>query len=247
MPDLFNFGTNKQGLIVFGGESSADYGMVVSEPPAFERAARKQTVYKVPGKNGSVVIQQDAWDDVSRTYKVWLAQNSSMDIVTQVDAVEAWLNGFSGYQRLEDNFEPDVFRLAYYSGGDSFSNELMLAGEATLRFTCKPQRFYKNGEQTVSVSNGSKLYNETRFASKPLIHIEGSGTVGFGIGSKTITASITDYINIDCEEMNAFRLPNENKNSSISGPFPVLAPGYNTITITGTVTSATIIPRFFTI
>lgn len=247
MPNLSILGTNKRGLIVYGGESSADYGMVISEPPAFERGARKQTVYKVPGRNGAVVIQQDAWEDVARSYSVWLARDPRSNLVDQIDAVEAWLNSSAGYQRLEDNFEPEVFRLAYYSGGDSFTNEIMQAGTATLRFTCKPQRFYKTGELEEEITNGAQIYNKTRYASKPLIHIEGTGSVSFSIGGQTMTATLTDYINIDCETMNAYRLPTENKNGSISGAFPVLQPGNNTISITGTVTAATLTPRFFTI
>ena len=247
MAKLFNIGTNKQGLIVYGGESSTDYGMVVSEAPSFERPARKQTVYTVPGRNGAVVFQQDAWDDVSRSYKVWLADDPNKDLVDQVDAIEAWLNSQDGYQRLEDNFEPDIFRLAYFSGGIGFTNSLMQIGEASLKFTCRPERFYKEGEFPITVINGSKINNSTRFASKPLIHIEGSGSVTVSIEGVSIVASMTDYINIDCETMNAYRLPAENKNADISGTFPTIKPGVNSIGITGTVTNCTITPRYFTI
>ena len=110
---LNSLGTNKQGLIVYGDGSSADYGMVVAEAPAFERPSRKQTVYKVPGRNGAVIVQQDAWEDVGRSYKVWLTKDKDKDLVQYFNAVEAWLNSQNGYQRLEDSFEPDVFRLAY--------------------------------------------------------------------------------------------------------------------------------------
>lgn len=241
------FGTNKQGLIVFGGESSADYGMVISEPPVFERASRKQTVYKVPGRNGSVIFQEDAWEDVGRSYRVWLAKDRDGSIVDQVNAVEAWLNSQSGYQRLEDSFEQDTFRLAYYLGGEGFTNELMLAGEATLKFTCRAERFLKTGAQEQAITNGDKIFNPTRFASKPLIHLEGSGVITLTIGGQTITANLDDYINIDCETMNAYREPTELKNSSIVGTFPKIKPGANAIGITGTLTGATIVPRFFTI
>lgn len=247
MAKLFNEFTNRRGLIVYGGEASSDYGMVVAEAPSFERPTRKQSVYTVPGRNGAVVFQQDAWEDVVRSYQVWLADDAEQDLVDQVDAFEAWLNSQKGYQRLEDSFEPDVFRLAYYSGGIGVSNHLTQYGEATLSFTCRPERFYKSGEQPVTVVNGDKINNPTRFTSKPLIHIEGSGTVTITCGGKTMSASVTDYINIDCEQMNAYRLPAENKNSQISGSFPVIEPGINTVGITGTVSLCTITPRYFTI
>ena len=244
---MLDLGTNKRGLIVYGGESSADYGMVVAEPPAFERGVRRQTVYKVPGRNGSVVIQQDAWEDVNRSYKIWIAADAGEELADKIDAFDAWLNSQNGYQRLEDNFEPDVYRLAYYSGGTEFSNMLMTAGEATLKFTCRAERFYKEGEQEVALVSGTPVYNPTRFESKPLVYIEGSGAVTLTVNAKSITATLTDYIYIDSEAMNAYRGATENMNDKITGTFPTLAPGANAITISGTVTKATIVPRYFTI
>lgn len=247
MAKLFDMGTNKRGLIVYGGEASADYGMVIAEAPTFEKATRKATVYNVPGRNGSIIFQQDAFNDVGRSYKVWLAPDEGEDLADKVSAFSAWLISCTGYQRLEDSFEPDVYRLAYYNGGNDVSNELTQYGETTLTFTCRPERFLKDGETPQAVTNGSKLYNPTRFSSKPLIHIEGSGSVTITFGGATMSATLTDYINIDCDAMNAYRLAAENMNDKISGTFPKLAPGYNTIAITGSVSKCVITPRYFTI
>ena len=247
MPDLMFNGTNRQGLIVYGGEASDDYGIVVSEAPAFDKPVRKTEVINVPGRNGSVLFQQNAFEDVTRTYDVWVCEGID-NLAVKVNAVSAWLLSKTGYQRLEDSFEPDVFRLAYYNGGNEFTNQLMTAGSAALSFTCRPERFYKEGEIPVSVSNGDKILNLTKFASKPLIHIEGSGTVTVSIGGETITAKdLVDYINIDCDRMDAYRLTSENKNDKISGTFPTIKSGSNTIATTGTITKLEITPRYFTI
>lgn len=247
MANLFNQTTNKQGLIVYGGEASSDFGMVIAEAPAFTFPTRKQTIYTVPGRNGDIIIQQDAWNDVPKNYNVWLTKTGEDDLATSVSELMAWLNSKKGYQRLEDNFEPEVFRLAYYSGGASLANHLTQYGEGTLAFTCRAERFYKSGEQELTVSNGDKINNPTRYASKPLIHIEGSGSVTISFGGSTMSATLTDYINIDCESMNAYRLPSENKNDKIGGTFPTLQPGINTIGTTGTVSKVVITPRYFTI
>ena len=250
MAKLFNGGTNRQGLIVYGSVDSSNYGIVVGESPAFERPARKQTIIQVPGRNGSVIFQENAWEDVVRQYEVWLDEDLAHGntLADKVTAFEAALNSENGYTRLEDNFEPDIYRLAYYSGGDAFSNEMTQYGRATLRFTCRPERFLKSGDIPVEVTNGYTLTNPTRFASKPIIHIEASNeTISVSIGGKTITAEVTDYINIDCERMNAYRLPVENKNDKISGSFPTIPSGSNTIGITGTYTKVEITPNYFTI
>ena len=240
--------TNRQGLLVWGGEASADYGMVIAEAPAFDKPAKRTDVFAVPGRNGSILFQDGSFEDVTRSYNVWIAERTG-NLADRVNALTAWLYSKSGYTRLEDNFEPDVYRLAYFSGSNDISNELTQYGQTTLTFTCRPERFYKSGEFPISVTNGDKLTNITRFASKPLIHIEAAGTVNVTINGITVTATVTDYINIDCERMNAYRLPSENLNDKITGAFPVIVPGTNSvgITVTGTLTAVTITPRYFTI
>ena len=246
MPNIFNEHTNKRGLIVYGGETSTDYGIVVGEVPSFDKPNRRADVFSVQGRNGSIIFQDGSFDDVTRSYKVWIAEENN-DLVDKVNAVSGWLYSKTGYQRLEDSFEPDVFRLAYYNGSGNVSNELMMFGETTLSFVCRPERFLKSGEEVVTVVNADKIYNPTRFEAKPLIHIEGSGTVSISINGKALTASIADYINIDCDRMDAYRLPTENKNSTISGTFPTLPSGTNTISLTGSISKCTITPRYFII
>lgn len=248
MPDFLN-DLNRQGLIKWGGENSTNYGIVVGESPVFDKPKRKQTVFNVPGRNGSILMQQDAFEDVVRTYKVWIAEDSANNatLTDRVSAVTAWLNSKSGYQELEDSFEPDYFRLAYYSGGDSFSDNMMQYGESELNFTCRPERFLKTGATAVTVTNGQTLTNPTKFTSKPLIYIQGSGTYSITLGGKTITATVTDYIYIDCDAQNAYRLATENRNDKITGSFPVMPSGANTVAITGSPTAVKITPRYFTI
>lgn len=250
MAKLFDNGTNTQGVIVYGGVDSSNYGIVVGESPAFERPNRKQTIIQVPGRNGSVLFQENAWEDVTRTYSVWLDEDiaNNKSLADKVNDYQAALNSLNGYQMLTDNFEPDVYRLAYYSGGDQFTNEMTQYGRANLRFVCRPERFLVSGADAVEVDDGDTLTNPTPFASKPLIHIEASNeTIEVSIGGKTITAEVTDYINIDCERMNAYRLPVENRNDKISGTFPTIPSGSNTIGITGNYTKVEITPNYFTI
>jgi phage-related protein len=257
MPNLFDSDTNTQGVIVYGGESSDDYGMVVAEAPAYERPKRKQTIYNVPGRNGSILFQQDAWEDVNRSYKVWLAEDSTDTLVEKVDAFEAWLNTQKGYVRLEDNFEPDVFRLAYYSGGDGFSNNLTQYGEATINFTCRPERFLKSGDTAVEVADGSVLTNPTRYTSKPLIYIEATASSGYlpdvSIyinGTRIRVGGFHDSVYIDCATMYAYGNPN-NHSYSVTGSFPTMVPGDNTIGTSKsdytTLTKVEITPRYFII
>lgn len=243
MRDNF-IGTNERnGLIVYGGEASADFGIVVSEAPSFDRAKRKSTLYTVPGRNGAVIYQQNAYEDVTRSYKVFITAD---DLPAAINEAGAWLYSKTGYQRLEDSFEPDTYRLAYFNGVD-FSNELMQYGEATLSFICRPERFYKDGEREIDIINVDTLRNPTRFESKPLIHVEGEGEITITVNGLSLDCNVIDYINIDSDRLNAYREETENMNGSVSGTFPVLVPGNNSISLTGNITAITLVPRYFTI
>lgn len=250
MPKLFNSVTNKQGLFVFGGEASSDYGIVVAEAPTFEQPTRKQTVYTIPGRNGAIIEQQDAWEDVTRKYKVWLTKTGTEKLNTSVNSLTAWLNSQNGYTRLEDSFEPEVFRLAYYSGGNDVSNELTQYGESTLTFTCRPERFLVEGAMEYDVTNDQKLGNPTRFKSKPLIYIEVAAPnttvlIGDAVGHY-FELTLDDYAYVDCETMNVYRLDYENLNNVFVGNFLELIPGNNNLTIHDA-SKVTFIPRYFTI
>lgn len=242
---LNKIGTHTRGVFVYDGESSDAFGMVVSEPPVFSKAKRRTTVYNVPGKNGAILAQEDAFDDVPVSYKLWTTREGA-DLATRVNNFTSWLYSKKGYLRLEDDFNLDVYRLAYVDGGKEFTNELMLWGETTATFICRPECYLKSGEQSIDISGGAVIYNPTRYASRPLIHIEGNGIVTLKIGAQTLTADVDGYINIDVDAMNAYKGENENRNNKVSGTFPQLFPEDNTITITGA-TSAYIIPRFYLI
>ena len=159
MPNFYPSLTNRQGLIVWGGVASTDYGMVVSQAPAYDKPTRRVEAVTVPGRNGSILFDEGAFSDTTRTYNVFITEDMahSVPLSDRVNALTAWLFSNVGYTRLEDNFEPDVFRLAYYSGGNDVTNELMQYGESELTFTCRPERFLKSGTTAIEVDDGDMV------------------------------------------------------------------------------------------
>ncbi len=250
MPNSFIKGINKRGLLIYDGRASSDFGMVVTDAPAFNQPVRKGTAYTVPGRNGVILQQQDAFEDVSATYDVALNifDGYEMDISETINAFNAWLLSKRGYLRLEDSFNPNCYRLAYYNGGTSVENSFMMYGKAKLSFMCRPEKYLKSAETPVDALSGASLFNPTAYASKPLIRIEGAGNGSLNINGKTLDVSgLTDYIVIDTETMNAYREPMENMNNHIAGDFSTLASGSNAIAFTGGIVRVLITPRYYVI
>lgn len=235
-----------RGTIIFGNGTSKNYGCIIEEVPSLGAPARKSTSFSIPGRNGVILMQDDAFEDVPKSYKVAINIDNNDELTEVSRAFCRWLYQ-KGYQRLEDSFEPDVYRLAYFNGPVDIENLLMMYGKATINFVCRAERFLKSGETFIDVEDGDTLHNSTGFDSKPLIHLEGTGACSISIGSQTMNVALTDYINIDCDRMNAYRQEGENANTLVSGEFPLIKSGANSITLTGNISKASIRPNYYTL
>lgn len=236
--------TDIRACFTWNGKNSGDFGIYVQKFPAISRPAKKMQVVQVEGRNGALVLPQKAWNNVARTYEVFTGEKT-WDAEREFDAIIEWLSA-DGYQRLEDDFEPDVFRLAYFTGDVDIQSLFGETGKAKLDFQCKPQKFLKSGEKAITFTSGGTLRNPTGFEAKPLIVVNGSSSGTVTIGSTTVSiSSIGTSVTLDCENSDAYSGSN-NRNSTITASsFPVLKPGNNTISFTGGVTSVVITPRFW--
>lgn len=218
--------------------------VLIENAPETNRPARKVDRYEVPGRNGDIVVAQDAWENVPRTYDLVVYGG---DYNQMTSALMDWLYAPSGYQRLEDSFDDLVYRLAYVSEATDIENLVNENGRCTVSFECDPRRFLKTGESAVTLSGTGMITNPTRFTAKPVITVSGSGNGTIECGGNTITiAGIYDGMAIDCEQMDAYA-GTTNLNNLVSGSFPVIPGGEQTITITGGITSISVVPNWWTL
>lgn len=214
--------------------------------PDLNRPQRKFQTYEVPGRNGLVIEQEDAWDDIERRYKIWFSDVNNSNAMYKSKQIASWLYSVKGYGRLKDSFETDCYRLAYFNGPINIENHMKTYGMCEISFICRPERFTNAGYEWVQ--NVASITNPTDFNAKPLIKVEGSGNCNFTIGDQTVyITGLTDYIYIDCDSMNCYRLPTENKNSMMSGNFPVIKPGTSNVTKTPGIAALRIRPNFWTL
>ena len=233
------------GVIMFNNKSSADCRIQVAHPPGYAYPERDYTVTHIPGRNGDIIQDNGCYKNVERTYEVSFDVPNE-DFATYANAVSAWLHSTTGYARLEDSYEPNYYRMATYQESNIFENLYNQAGTATIVFECKPQRFLKTGDNTIAIQNSLTIMNPTGFEAYPLFKVTGTSGVLTVNGNSITFSSIDDFVMLDCELQDAYK-ENINKNSTISGTFPVLKTGSNTISWTGNISSVTMKPRWWTI
>lgn len=225
--------------LTFGGIPSTDYGVYISGGGTFDAPARDEESVSVPGKNGDIIIDNGRYQNITVTYPAFIYRGFRPN----VEALRNFLLTQRGYKRLEDTYHPAYYRMGAWSGEFTADvEENLLAGRFDLRFNCKPQRFLKSGELPISFMESGGLFNETPQIARPFLRVYGTGRFTIGGAEMEITQA-DEYTDIDCDLMDAYK-GTTNCNGYVSGIFPVLSPGRNSITLNG-VARVDITPRWW--
>lgn len=231
----------------FGGVSSDSLGLHIEYCPEQNRPARKMERYSVPGRNGDIIVAQDAWENIEQSYDIWGGNGTINDATAVGYSLADWLFSQNGYQRLEDTYDTQHYRRAFFEGPYDFMSVMRRRGRATITFSCDPRRFLLSGETAVTLTGTDTIDNPTSFTARPLLEVHGSGNGTIECGGKTITITgIYDGMILDCDAQDAY-YPGVNLNSLVSGEFPVIPGGTQTITITGGITSVEVTPNWWTL
>ena len=135
--------------LVWNGISSLDLGLVIQSPPAYQYPDKDVTSTHIPGRNGDVITDNGSYKNITRTYSLGVGFKPGTDFISNSQDIVKWLTSDRGYRRLEDDYDPTVYRLAKYSSGGSFTNICHGAISFSVDFDCKPQRFLKSGEKVL--------------------------------------------------------------------------------------------------
>lgn len=227
----------------FDGVDCRDYGVFISGQGTFSAPARGYEFFPVPGRNGDLIGNEKRLENLELTYPAFAYAN----FMESIRGFRSFLLSRTGYKRLVDTYHPDEYRMACYAG--PFEPEMMTnnrAGTFDVIFSCKPQRYLMSGDTVHEFTSAGTLYNPTMFDAQPFIRVYGTGTLGVGGKTITISAHSYSYIDIDCELMDAYYgATNCNSYVSVTGnDFPTLPPGESGITMSG-VTKAEIKPRWW--
>lgn len=238
------------GVIYFNGLSSADYGIVVETFPDREWPEKVVSAYTIPGRSGDVLVDEETYSNIDRVYNVAMFVKENSTFQAAAATISKWLHSGHGYCRLEDSYEPEVYRMAYYRENASLTSLLRQGGRASITFHCKPQRYLKDGEKMMTLSASGSILNPTDYPSQPLIRIYASANGSVTIGTTIISFNeINSYVDIDCENGICYKENNlaGSKIEFSTNEFPRLEPGDNTITFGTGITSLQITPRWYII
>lgn len=230
----------------YGGVCSADYGAVLTDVQARPTPQREVSFSVVPRRHGETLTDGGRYSCVEAVYRLFFR---SMD---NFDRYRNALLSLSGWQRLEDSFDPGYYRTA------SAVNVATLrvlprnqGAEIEIRLRCQPQRWFISGEEEFETADTLAFVPPFEIMpSQPLITVYGSGESTLTVGDTTVQIlQLEDHLILDCAALDAYKVVDGvsvNCNSHIYAPeFPILRPGSNLVAWTGGITRVKIVPRWW--
>lgn len=174
------------GKIIFGGVDSSDYGIYISGEAVYNAPQRAVEFVDVPGRNGAIAIDQGRFNNITVTYPSGTFGKTQEEFREAVSNFRNAIMSLRGYQKLEDTYHPEEYRMAVYVSGLEVSPaNYGHAGEFDITFECKPQRWLACGDYPIPVNSGQFMDNPTPFESNPILLSSGYGMInfnGFSIG-----------------------------------------------------------------
>lgn len=225
------------------GIDAASVGVVLQSPITFSEAEPIVETVTIPGRNGVLVNETGAYKNRKGNGSCYALSEAVNDTIINISR---FLLSSGGYRRLETSDDPDHYWMARVVNGARIEQRLRVLNPFEIEFDCMPQRYLKSGETAVTFGAAGTLSNPYGFPALPLIKVHGSGAGTVSVGGVTVIINdMTDFLILDCENMNAYN-DDGNQNLNINAPvFPVLEAGDNGIAFTGGVTKIEITPRWW--
>ena len=236
------------GYIVFRGVSTNDLtGIAIAKMPSHKKAGRRMTEYYVSGRDGAVHVDNGMADIQIEATLVLLAQPAEARQI-----VNAWADGTG---KLISSDQPglawkgtviDEIRWSRVLGNklpiDNIPKDTFF-DTAKITWTCSPY-MYEAVDTEIEVTENQVIVNPGSATALPMIQVNGSGDSTFAVNGAEIqiddmTSGVPVYI--DCENGYVYTASGA---TAITGDFPELAFGSNTITLGEGVTSLLITPHW---
>lgn len=212
-------------IIWKGVDSTTKKGLIITSLPPITKPPMRVNETTIDGRDGSI-IEELGYESYDKEVQVGLTRDFD------IDSIIAY---FTGAGQLVMSNEPDKVYDAQIIGQIDYER-LLRFRTASVKFRVQPYK-HKWGEAS---SGAGTVVNSGNVESKPIITMQGSGTVEVKLGdvtqfSYTFPDGETEVV-IDSEKEDAY-LGNVLKNRNMTGEFLKLSVGSNEVSYTGTVTA----------
>lgn len=215
-------------MFYFKGTSSDSMNIVVSKTPKISKGQKRIDKVNIPGRNGFLHIDNGTYDSFVISVECHLNSN-----VADVDDVLAWLDG-AGKLSFDNVRQWD----AVITNSITLEKVISDFRSFLIQFEVQPiAEVIAETTYTVASSPATLAITDATAKMEPITEITGSGDVSITINGKTfhLYDMAGKYI-LDSKLKVITDSTGANVSDKMLYDFPVLSPGNNAISFTGTIT-----------
>lgn len=235
---------SKDFLIVNGAQNSNDYGLYVDTPPMFRMAEQKATKVEIPGREESLYITHDEFEDVVMPVKGYSFSNDF-----DISAVYGWLRKA---KRISFSSNPQRFFKVKKLNEIIPNYQGLGKNLITINFVVSPFRYFAEDPNPYHTGKEFVVNNAGNYFCRPVYELHGNGVISIENDTEKLTIlgdkdnsgnykGVEGNCVIDSERLIVYRIDGDLKRIvKTEGVIPILYSGNNNIKITGDMTSITI-------
>ncbi|MBK1809135.1 hypothetical protein JHL18_00535 [Clostridium sp. YIM B02505] len=231
-------------FILFNLMNCLDLNLKVIKRPDVSLPNRNFNEIDMQGRNGKLVEDLGTYGDIKVSIELNFIEKPKF-FYDEVRKIMFWLSKRDDYTlTLADDLEYyyKVKRLEY----SDIERKLKVKGTFTLNFICEAFRYYRDNAIITITKNNYNFYSPNfAWDSEPVLKIYGSGNITLTINSNNILLNgVSSNIILDSVLKETYSNTYENLNNKMSGEFPVLINGVNTINWIGNITKIELVPNW---
>ena len=211
---------------------STDY-LTIDKLPSITRAAKDIQKIEIEGRDGFLTNDLGSYKSTIKNIECWIKNLDDLDFIC------SWLTG-SGDIIFSN--EPDkVYEVTIINQID-FKKFIKEFHKFIIVFECQPKKKSINNP-IITLTSAGKIFNSGSVISRPVMKLFGSGSITLTInGINIYLTNVNGYITLDSFLEDAYK-ELVYKNTDMSGEFPILKVGNNTISWSGSVSKLEITPN----
>ena len=213
-----------------GKDSFTDYGIYMTTRPSIPSPRRRISYVEVPGRDSAYRYDEKTYEDITIVVECSIKGTNS---ISRFDTIKGWL--FDAKESdLTFSFQKTVIFKAHVSNAIDFKLVFGKAGIFTIIFTCRPFKYNNPKVLTITQATGITITYPGTIPDRPTIKVYCTGDGSLKIKNKYMDffGITSEYITLDSEIEEAFYMKDGvlvSANTLISGDFPVLENGSNTV------------------
>lgn len=225
-------------MIIDNTYNLSDKKIYMPTRPAIPPNTKRLEYIEIPGRNGTVSIF-DGYDD--RPFPIDFNIYDSENVNKKIrEATPILLNA----KTIRFTDDPDIY---YKVKEFKLSDKERIFAEAynfSADVTIEPFDYSVEGTQTVTLVGSTTLFNPGTYFSEPQLKIYGNGTINMSIGSYSFQiTNVEGYVEINSDLLLCYK-ETDPKGDDMTGSFPLLEPGSNSINLSSNITKVEIIPNW---